>query len=217
MKDPREAQLYLAQYFSYADAGDYLGALEALQKGTVHHRDVSTFYQLIEFLKGQLPQQAGQINRFLQKYPPIPQDGKMRQVYDLAHYESEVEGTAPVEPKGEIKNWIMQDYEKITGLCRQHNSMVMLQDYPANNDKTIEQLNELLHQAAKGNDVHYVDYSTLFGQIKDKRPFFAHGGMDQHPNEFGYQLMAQVLYQYITYKGLIPAIAKEGIERDYSE
>ncbi len=92
-----------------------------------------------------------------------------------------------------IYEWIRSDIESIIEMCRRFNAVPVLQNYP-----TEKLLAELYRSIAQENDVLFVEQNISFkpytqgGRLNDD--FFVPDG---HPNEAGYRIMAENLFNVI--------------------
>jgi lysophospholipase L1-like esterase len=99
-----------------------------------------------------------------------------------------------------IKEWVYNDLQKIIDLCKSNNTKMIIQNYPlpVNGPYFNSLANNILKDISAKNSVPFVDNAKIFNSKGgQKHCFFQPVYEGDHPNEKGYELMAENLFDKI--------------------
>jgi len=99
-----------------------------------------------------------------------------------------------------VKDWVYNDLQKITDMCKSFNTRIIVQNYPIPVNASDFQLivNSILKDISVKNAIPFVDNAKIFNlQGDQKHNFFQSVYEGDHPNDKGYELMAKNLFNKI--------------------
>jgi lysophospholipase L1-like esterase len=204
-------------YLHYMKYGEYDKALHWLFTGLKNAPTYSPFYRdliICSQLKTE-PKWADSVQYYIEQYPDAAQEGLkiLRQdpyLMNFGHMISPHSEKDIQKQKSFKRAWIRSDYMELIRICQANDIKLVLMTYPPFPSATYEELyrpvNELIREIARENKILLVDNDKRFESLGDKKKEYYHSpGVDDHPTEKGYGLMASYICNAIVDAGLIKA------------